>query len=234
MCGRPDTEHPWQPRRGGGMERGPCPATQQSTNIGAATPAAPGADATSDGDYMRLAVQAGAVVPPGYTPAPPVFPSWGAWGRFCDSIRAALAQPAPVQQIGAEAIPSPSAAERGLTDAERRLLQFLFANMTDLSDKDWRDHGFRLTTFDSLDRKMEGMYTRSGKGHLATPMQQDAPAPSMVGDAVLVRSVPTPEMLRAFDSNYDGLDDEGAAKNWARLIALAAISGQKPAEGEKG
>ncbi|MNV78957.1 hypothetical protein D3C71_1724820 [compost metagenome] len=85
----------------------------------------------------------------------------------------ALAQPAPVQAAAQKAaadgdIPPPSQTERGLTNAERRLLQFLFANMTDLSDKDWRDHGFRLATFDSLDRKLEGMHTPTSRPLAAT------------------------------------------------------------------
>lgn len=40
-----------------------------------------------------------------------------------------------------------------LSDAESRMLTFLFSNMEGLSDKDWFDHGFRLSTFNGLERK---------------------------------------------------------------------------------
>jgi len=53
-------------------------------------------------------------------------------------------------------IPPVSNAERGLTDAERSMLNTLFSNMSDLSDKEWRDHGFRRATFDRLQNKLSG------------------------------------------------------------------------------
>lgn len=82
MCGRPDTEHPWQPRRGGGMERGPCPATQQRTCIGAATPAAPGAASVNATIvYAQLSDEARRRTS----------------RENIDDVLAALAQPAPVQ-----------------------------------------------------------------------------------------------------------------------------------------
>lgn len=59
--------------------------------------------------------------------------------------------------IGAQApadIPPPSAAERGLTKAERQMMDYLFSNMGHLTDAEWRQHGFRRATFDRLEKKL--------------------------------------------------------------------------------
>lgn len=61
----------------------------------AQAPAAPSADVISDGEFFEMAVAAGASRGPKQSATkPPVFPTWGAWGRFCDSVRAAPAAPA--------------------------------------------------------------------------------------------------------------------------------------------
>ncbi|QNK65750.1 hypothetical protein [Variovorax sp. PAMC26660] len=55
-----------------------------------------------------------------------------------------------------QAAPELSTASRpeAVTAAETKMLQYLFSNMSDLSDGDWRHHGFRLSTFTSLERKL--------------------------------------------------------------------------------
>ena len=105
---------------------------------------------------------------------------------------AALATPpaaapvdAPVQQAGE--VPPSSGAERGLSDAEQRMLGFLFANMEDLSDKDWRDHGFRAATFNSLELKVRSTFMArraalKGEQPVA-PEPDDTPLETGEGDA---------------------------------------------------
>lgn len=74
-------------------------------------------------------------------------------------------------------IPPISDVERGLTDAERRMLNTLFDQMSDLSDKDWRDHGFRRATFDRLQSKLRSLnYSVRPQAEPATGEQAGAVA----------------------------------------------------------
>lgn len=54
--------------------------------------------------------------------------------------------------------------------------------------------------------------------------------PAAVSAGVLVPLKPTPEMLRAFDSNLDGLDDDGATRQWGKLMAIAALAQPAPVQ----
>ncbi|MNL41152.1 hypothetical protein D3C87_1635490 [compost metagenome] len=151
---------------------------------------------------------------------------WDAW-----QARAALAQPAPVQPN-----------ELTLTTTIADLAQLTGRKMLDLMTEAARC-GITVTAnqpFDALPLLCM----------LAAPVQQDAPAPSMVGDAVpyavhaalhadtsgkgAAASVMTTEQeFELWDAA-----DELAFDTWkmvlrAEIEAMGRISGQKPAEGEK-
>ena len=76
-------------------------------------------------------------------------------------------------------VPPPSAAERGLTYAERRMLSFLFSQMSDLSDTEWRQHDFRRATFDRLQSKCLAVMAYASREEApATPAAAIPAAPS--------------------------------------------------------
>ena len=129
-------------------------------------------------------------------------------------------------------IPPVSNAERGLTDAERSMLNTLFSNMSDLSDKEWRDHGFRRATFDRLQNKLSGFLY---------PVRSAAPAsapeaPEQQGEALTVA-----DELAAFEAwakrrgnrldkfgsalgiwSYEDDETQAAFVAWRDRAALAA------------
>lgn len=84
-------------------------------------------------------------------------------GKACDCGLASR-QEAPVASGEPTDIPSAKAEDRTLTNAERSMLVFLFSQMSDLSDTEWRQHGFRRSTFENLERKLAASPSGAGLG----------------------------------------------------------------------
>jgi hypothetical protein len=77
-----------------------------------------------------------------------------------------LADPAP---------PPPTEWELGYTKREEAIIRFCLSQMSDLSDKDWRDHGYRRSTFDAAYRKFNGgrTFTRPGAAPAQTTLTDE-------------------------------------------------------------
>lgn len=103
-----------------------------------------------------------------------------------------------------------------LTDRESAIIKFCMAQMQDLEDEEWRDHGFRAIEFRSADQKLRAMLA-------AAPQAEHQPEREP-----LTRSIVSDEEIRAWVKRHDlssslSIGHYRAMVEDARTIKLAGI-----------
>ena len=112
-----------------------------------------------------------------YTNSPKIGFSPEAWMRFDNALRAIrfgtrpAAEPSQSGSAGEAEFTPPAVTDKEMgvgafTEREAQIIFFCMDQMQDLSDRDWRDHGFRQSTFFNANRKLYALLTQEPKrGH---------------------------------------------------------------------